>query len=277
VRYLVFVYYVYLFIKKMNKQEEALRTTAVPLIEEAPEVDWEAEEEDAKKEQRKKKKISSSSHLDDDDDDEEEMSSEEEKKKKKKKKKEQQQLDPLVAIMMKEEAVKLCSTLAAKLELIRFDEDRNTVFRVSWISDLFHVCLKRLNMKTMENFNIESWYNEVLQNDESSSAKPTTSRRKTTTDYRISPALTKQTVQTNWLLPLFQLEIETPGFLVLFHNHLDLEEQIYKKMATGAKEETEYNWIQTGSLSKPTPLAIEAPKGGTVKYITQGGSSSSSR
>ena len=209
---------------------------SVPRIEEAQEFDWDAEEADAGGEYTNGKHQSS--------------------KKKKKKGDAGDNMDPLVAIMMKDEVVELCSSLVAKLELIRYDDERSAVFRIPWISDLFHSCVERLAPGTMRGFNIEEWYNATISSDRpvSSGSKP---------DYRFSPALTKQPVQTNWLRPLFELEMQAPGFLKLFSNHLELEEKTQSKMAKGAKEDTEYNWLQTGSMSKSFPLAIEGGSGGT--------------
>ena len=209
----------------------------VPRIEEAPDYDWDAEEAAAAEETERMKR-----------------KNKQQREAKGGAKNEGPQLDPLVAIMMKDEVVELCSSLIAKLELLRFDEERTTVFKTPWVSDLFHSCLKRLAPNEMAGFNIESWYNEVVSKD--CAARPSSGR----CDYRISPALTSQAVQTNWLHPLFELEIRAPGFLKLFYNHLILEEKTHGKRAKGAKEETEYNWIQAGSMRGAVPLTITGPR-----------------
>lgn len=176
----------------------------------------------------------------------------------------QREVDPLVAIMMKEEVIKVCSTLIAKLELIRFDEERTTVFKTPWAQGLFQSCLKRLAPETMMDFDIQNWYNDVV-------SKSQKAGRGRGTDYRFSPALTTQAVQTNWLMPLFEQEMQAPGFMLLLYNTLELEDQTHQKMATGAKEETEYNWIQSGSMSKPMPLCIGGvPRSDAPKMLTNG-------
>lgn len=184
-------------------------------------------------------------------------------------------MDPLVAIMMKDEVVELCSSLVAKLELIRYDDERSTVFRIPWISALFHSCVKRLAPESMQDFNIETWYNSVVvKNTHQQAAQAAMGRGHGGTDYRFSPAVAQQTVQTNWLHPLFELEVQAPGFLKLFNNHLELEEKTQSKLAKGARDETEYSWIQSGSMNMPSPLlALEGPRtetSGGIRYITQG-------
>lgn len=238
--------------------------TSVPRIEEAPDVDWDAEEAEAESHKSKHKRRTGrrgcgATYGDDG----RNFSSD------------QGDIDPLVAIMMKDEVVELCSSLVAKLELIRYDEERSTVFRIPWISDLFHSCTKRLSPENMQDFNIETWYNDVVtKSTHQQTAQAAMGRGRGGPDYRFSPAVAQQSVQTNWLHPLFELEVKAPGFLKLFFNHLELEEKTQSKLAKGAKDETEYNWIQSGSMNMPAPLlALEGPRtetSGGIRYITQG-------
>lgn len=177
----------------------------------------------------------------------------------------EEERDPLVAIMMNEEVVKVCSTLIAKLELIRFDEDRKTVFKTSWAQGLFHTCVKRLAPGVMDDFDIQRWYNDVIQDNEGSAA----GRGRRKTNYGISPTTAVQAVQTNWLTPLFEIEIKAPGFIRLFYNHLELEDSTHKKMATGAKEDTEYShWLSMGSMSRAAPLCLTSGGEPAKKLLT---------
>jgi len=221
----------------------------VPMIEEAKEADWSDEEEEEggrkPRSQTRGRKGQGRSQQQDGRD-----------------------VDPLVAIMMKEEVIKVCSTLIAKLELIRFDEERTTVFKTPWAQGLFHSCLKRLAPETLMDFDIQQWYNDIVSKNE----KATASGRARATNYKFSPALTTQAVSTNWLMPLFEQEIQAPGFMLLLYNTLELEDQTHKKMATGAKEEAEYDWIQSGSLNQARPLCIAgAPAKDAPKMLTNGG------
>lgn len=241
---------------------------SVPRIEEAPEVDWDAEEAEAEAEKSKRRRHPSGRRggrysRDEQDGD---FSGEGGGR----------NIDPLVQIMMKDEVVELCSSLVAKLELIRYDEERSTVFRIPWISALFHSCVKRLAPESMQDFNIETWYNTVVSNDTQQQTAQAAMGRggRRGPDYRFSPAVAQQAVQTNWLHPLFELEVQAPGFLKLFNNHLELEEKTQSKLAKGAKDETEYKWIQSGSMNMPAPLmSIEGPRtetSGGIRYLTQG-------
>lgn len=160
--------------------------------------------------------------------------------------------DPLLSIIMNDKIVDIVSTIISKLELIRFDEDRETVFKNSWTNDLFYSCAKRLGLPP--SFNIDEWYNEIL-------SKYADGR----TDYRISPALANQGVKTNWLLPLFEIEIKYPGFIISLHNVMELEDKTMSKLASHAKEETEYKWIDTSQVS--TPRLLGGPQAFNQKLI----------
>lgn len=227
------------------EEEEAQPTPVgtVPRIEEAKEADWSDDDDETPKARGKQKKGPT--------------------RKRTGGSRTEGDLDPLVAIMMKEEVIKLCSTLMAKLELIRFDEERTTVFKTPWAEGLFHSCVKRLAPEKMSDFDIQKWYNEVIAADRVTEP----GRRTRGANYAVSPALATQAIQTNWLMPLFQQELETPGFMLLLYNTLELEDQTHQKLATRAKDDAEYPWIMSGSMNQPTPLCIEGQKREGPKLI----------
>lgn len=156
-------------------------------------------------------------------------------------------MDPLVRIMMNKEVIEVSSTLIAKLEHIRFDEERDSIFRTEWGSQLFHSLCKRLSPE-LEDFDVGEWYSGVIVGSERSGAA-------SRTDYRFNAAQCTQAVQTNWLVPLFELEIKAPGFMRIFYNVLELEDKAHSKLASTAKEETEYSdWLNVGAWNPPKPL-----------------------
>jgi hypothetical protein len=152
-------------------------------------------------------------------------------------------MDPLVAIVMDSKAMDLASTLVAKLEHVSYDETRRGVFRTQWAHSLFSTCMKRLAEQDAPQFQIDEWYSSVRD-------------PKSKTDYTVSPDLLSQTVDTNWLVSLFQKEIEVPGFMLLLHNTLHLEDQAHIKLAAQSKTETEYDFIGLGQRNRV--LAIQA-------------------
>jgi hypothetical protein len=230
-------------IEEVDDQVKDTPPDTVPMIEEAKEADWSDEEETSDKKHKPRARGRGHSHS---------------------RSHTQADVDPLVAIMMNKEIIKVCSTLIAKLELIRFDDERKTVFKTPWAQGLFHSCLKRLAPEALMDFNIQQWYNDII----SKNQKATASGRARATDYRFSPALTTQAVNTNWLMPLFEQEMIAPGFMTLLHNHLELEDQTHQKMAIGAKEESEYSsWINAGSLNRPIPLAITGSSSTTTQHM----------
>jgi hypothetical protein len=158
-------------------------------------------------------------------------------------------MDPLVQIMMNPEIIKLTSTVIAKLEAVRYDETRRGVFRTPWVNNLFGSCVKRLGL---EDFNIDRWYSTVLAQNPQASQQA---------DYRFSPALVSQDVDTNWLLPLFELEMKIPGFVMLLHNTLDLEDSVHDKIVNRSKKE-EYDFLGVGKRNKATGMIAAAPARG---------------
>lgn len=158
-------------------------------------------------------------------------------------------IDPLVAIVMNEDIIKISSTLIAKLEHVRYDRDntRQSVLVTPWARDLFKATSRRLNPKLLADFDIDEWYNQIIR------------ANGVGADYTISPSLVNQGVSTNWLLPLFDMEMKAPGFMMTLHNIMELEGQTKEKLAKFAKEETEYSgWLQSAPLTGPK--CLEGPK-----------------
>jgi hypothetical protein len=153
------------------------------------------------------------------------------------------QMDPLVAIVMDSKVIELSSTLVAKLEHVGFDETRRGVFKTTWGRGLFDTCLKRLKENCF--FDIDDWYSKVVT-------------QRPSVDTSIDPSLYVQTVDTNWLAPLFEVEMKTPGFILLLHNILDLEDKIHAKLAEQSKEETQYDFLGLGSRNKALRLTMSS-------------------
>lgn len=152
------------------------------------------------------------------------------------------QQDPLVGLMLNSEVIKLTSTIMAKLELIKYDETRRGVFRTTWIKNLFSTCVKRLSPESMGNFNIDDWYYSIVTNGESRS------------DTRFRPSLIVQDVDTNWLLPLLELEMKAPGFVMLLHNTMELEDSTHDLMAERSKKIEQYDFLGVGQRNAAIPM-----------------------
>lgn len=155
--------------------------------------------------------------------------------------------DPLLTLIMDPKVIELASTLMAKLEHVRYDETRRGVFRSKWALDLFTSAAKRLNLP---DFDVDEWYNGVISNNKEGAGK-----------FDINPAKFLQDVETNWLAPLLMLEQQAPGFIVLLHNMMDLEDKTHSKIAEKAKKEDKYNFLGVSARNKATGLLLtDAPK-----------------
>lgn len=152
---------------------------------------------------------------------------------------------------MDAKAIELASTLVAKLEHVSYDETRRGVFKTLWGQALFSTCIKRMMDQDAPPFNIDEWYAQVLSSKKGGCAK---------TKYDIAPAVFSQTVDTNWLSSLFELEIKTPGFMLLLHNVLELEDKTHSKLAGQSKEETQYDFLGLGARNEPLRLSYDPEK-----------------
>lgn len=177
-------------------------------------------------------------------------------------------VDPLVAIMMNLETVKLSSTLVAKLEYIKYDETRRGVFRTAWAKDLFNTCVKRLpNSDIPSDFDIDLWYRSVI-----SSATASASASSAPLNYWQDPKLQSQDINTNWLIPMFTMEIKVPGFITLLHNTIEMEDSAHSQLADKAKAEASYDFLGVGSRNAALRLVGSGTSGN--HYLSSSSTSS---
>jgi len=168
--------------------------------------------------------------------------------------------DPLVAIMMNAETVKLSGAMIAKLEYIKYDETRRGVFRTAWAKDLFITCVKRLAncscspddcdcpSPSLADFDIDAWYYSVVGS------------KSTPTNYWQDPKLQSQDINTNWLIPMFAMEIKIPGFITLLYNTMEMEDSAHAQLATKSKTEACYDFLGTGSRNAALQLTSGSSK-----------------
>ena len=159
---------------------------------------------------------------------------------------EKRELDPIVRLMMDRNVIALSSTLIAKLEYIRYDTTRRGVFKTKWGKDMFSAAVVRLCPEKMNGFDVDSWYGGIV-------AKYAAEWKD---KFDVSPAKFSQTVDTNWMLHLLETEKEVPGFMLLLHNCLDLEDSAHAKMAEKSKKEDEYDFLGVGPRNKATQLLL---------------------
>ena len=147
--------------------------------------------------------------------------------------------DPLVRLMLDRNIIQLSSTLIAKLEYVRYDENRLGVFKTKWVNEMFHVTMSRLYSNP---FNINEWFASII------AKNPAEWKDK----YEIKPSKFSQTVDTNWMLHLLEMEKMSPGFMILLHNCFDLEDSTASKMVEKSKKEDEYDFLGLGARNKAT-------------------------
>ena len=158
----------------------------------------------------------------------------------------QRDLDPIVRLMLDRNVIALSSTLIAKLEYIRYDATRRGVFKTKWGKDMFQVAVVRLCPAKMQGFDIDGWYADII-------ARYAGERGD---KFDISPSKFGQTIDTNWILHLLEMEKEVSGFMLLLHNCLDLEDSTHTKMAEKSKKEDEYDFLGVGPRNKATQLML---------------------
>lgn len=154
--------------------------------------------------------------------------------------------DPFVRLLLDRDIIQLSSTLIAKLEYIRYDETRRGVFRTKWASDMFHMGVARLDPERMRGFNVDAWYRDVILK--------YAPEWKDKFDFK--PSKLNQSIETNWMLHLLEIEKEVSGFMLLLHNCLELEDSAQNKMAEKSKKEDEYDFIGVGARNKATQLYL---------------------
>jgi hypothetical protein len=154
--------------------------------------------------------------------------------------------DPLVRLMLDRNVIQLSSTLIAKLEYIRYDSTRRGVFKTKWCRDMFQIAVIRLSPEKLRDFDIDAWYAGVVAR-----YAPEWKDK-----FDVDPSKFSQTVDTNWMLHLLEMENQYPGFMLLLHNCLDLEDSTHNKMAEKSKKEDEYDFLGVGDRNKATQLLL---------------------
>ena len=155
---------------------------------------------------------------------------------------EDKQLDPFVRLLLDRNIIQLSSTLIAKLEFIRYDETRRGVFRTKWAADMFHFAVERLDPDKMKAFDIDAWFANII-----SKYAPEWDKK-----FEFRPSKLNQSIETNWMLHLLEVEKDVAGFMLLFHNCLELEDSAQTKMAEKSKKEDDYDFIGVGPRNKAT-------------------------
>lgn len=154
--------------------------------------------------------------------------------------------DPFVRLLLDRNIIQLSSTLIAKLEFVRYDETRRGVFRTKWAADMFHFGAVRLDPEKMAGFNIDAWYRDTI-------AKYAPEWKD---KFDFKPCKLNQSIETNWMLHLLEVEKEVGGFMLLLHNCLELEDSAQNKMAEKSKKEDEYDFLGVGPRNKATQLFL---------------------
>jgi hypothetical protein len=139
----------------------------------------------------------------------------------------------------------ICGALVAKLELVRYDETRRGVFKTEWARDLFSECVAKQTKDEKCRFDVDAWYSEIARRSDSRAR------------YDVNPSLHSQAIDTDWLSPLFEMEMKCEGFVMLLHNTMELEATAHDRLATTAKKELQYNFL---SLNPRNVALLESAK-----------------
>jgi len=152
------------------------------------------------------------------------------------------QRDPLVQAIQNTEVIDITSTLVAKLERAAFytDKQQGHVFRTAWARRLFDEVVRRMQPNARPPFDIDAWH---AQQD---------ARRSPDVNKKLSPSLVIQHIgAVDWVAPLFELETRLPGFMVVLHNVLSLEDMAFTKLTAAATEAA-----NTGLLDVGAPMGV---------------------
>ena len=156
--------------------------------------------------------------------------------------------DPMISILMEKDAINIISTLIAKMECITFDDGRTRVFRTTWGHGLFKECTRRLSGTP---FDIDEWFRlKVNQAAASSSSSSNFRHHQPKVRRDIDPSLYQQTMETDWLSALLELELEFSqgtnfqrgSALRILHNIIKLEDSAIEKLSEYCKKEKQYNF-----------------------------------
>lgn len=150
--------------------------------------------------------------------------------------------DPMIDTIMDKDIIDIASTLIAKMEMAAYDEMRTSVFATRWARDLFAACACKM---MGEPFNIDMWYISNYPG--------------TLMDRRdIDPSLYRQPINSDWLSPLLQLEMQSNArkrvkgsFLRVLHNLMELEDLSQRKLADLCKKDRQYDCL--GIAKRPLP------------------------
>lgn len=134
--------------------------------------------------------------------------------------------DPLLQLVKSREIIDIASSLIARLEYARLDENHHGLYRTTWAEQLFNSAAQKLCTE-LKNFDIEFWFSDICNNMQENAHRHSADRK---------------SMKTNWLGLLLQLEMKYSGFILILNNTLELEEKVHDKLAERSKLEDKYNF-----------------------------------
>lgn len=165
--------------------------------------------------------------------------------------------DAMLDIMMREETIKLVSTLIAKLERVTYENTRTSIFRTKWGKDIFVECMTRFTKLTGTSsvgFDIDVWFRTIV---DQSKAMSKSIRRD------IPGHLYNQAIEINWVTHLLSLEMDFAGKMAMsglkndgmgimriLYTILELEDEAQNKLASYCKQETQYDLVGANMATK---------------------------
>jgi hypothetical protein len=178
----------------------------------------------------------------------------------------------MIDILMDKDAIDVMSTLIAKMESITFDDGRTCIFRTTWGKSLFLECTRRMLGPSSDPFDLDEWFRSHVRADRKHSGQKV--RRD------IDPSLYQQSIETDWLSALLELELKfvsagccRGSLLRVLHNILEMEDSSMTKLAKYCKAEMQYNFeglSRPGSSSAAytkllMPVPMPPPKPGSIE------------
>lgn len=161
--------------------------------------------------------------------------------------------DAMLDIMMREETIKLVSTLIAKLERVTYENTRTSIFRTKWGKDIFVECITRfakLAGTSSVGFDIDMWFRTIVEQSKAN-------RRD------IPGHLYNQAIEINWVTHLLSLEMDFAGKMAMsglktngmgimriLYTILELEDEAQNKLASYCKQETQYDLVGANMAAK---------------------------
>jgi hypothetical protein len=165
--------------------------------------------------------------------------------------------DPILNLLLDEKAIKVMSKLISSLENVRYDEKRRGFFRTDWALSAFYSAGMRLNDKIMADFDIDEWIGQIIQED----------KREYGDKFKFTPDKTDADVDTNWISPLLEMEVKVPGFIIILHNIICLEDQVHSNLASISKTQREYDFLCLGNRNKTLSKCLEGGESSRKKEI----------